>query len=384
MLPPDLPAGSHPDRPADFPADMPGFLARFGNDDACRDYLFARRWPDGFRCPRCDCRRCYRLERRIVYECSACGFQHALLAGTIFEQTKTPLSRWFLACYLFLASKGGVSALELKRHLGFKSDQTAWSWLHKLRAAMGPRGERLRDPVEVGATPLGGPAPGEPGRGHGHRAPGKTLVAGAVEVRTAVATAPDPERLSGAARARAIAMARRLEATGGEVRRRRLDRLRLAAAGSASQPDRFAAAAIAAAVEPADAIARAGSAAGCEAAGAWAVDAPDAALRGHAGGADTAALVAETGVAPAHSPAIHLVFMLARRLLAGTYHGGVGRHLPRYLDELAFRFDRKRLGPIERVASIIDRALGTAPVTLQMIFSRNLCDLEVVEGQPRT
>ena len=87
---------------SDLPADLPSFLARFGTDEACRDYLFARRWPDGFCCPRCDGRRCYRLETRIVYDCASCGAQHSLLAGTIFEQTKTPLrcapGSWLFTC----------------------------------------------------------------------------------------------------------------------------------------------------------------------------------------------------------------------------------------------------------------------------------------------
>jgi hypothetical protein len=53
-----------------------------------------------------------------------------MLAGTIFEQTKTGLARWFLAIWLVSSSKGGISAMELKRQMGFGSHQTAWSWLH--------------------------------------------------------------------------------------------------------------------------------------------------------------------------------------------------------------------------------------------------------------
>ena len=52
---------------SDLPADLPGFLVRFGTDEACRDYLFSRRWPEGFCCPRCRGRHCYRLATRIVY-----------------------------------------------------------------------------------------------------------------------------------------------------------------------------------------------------------------------------------------------------------------------------------------------------------------------------
>ena len=346
---------------SDLPADLPGFMARFGTDDACRDYLFSRRWPEGFRCPRCHDARHYRLETRIVYECVGCRFQHALLAGTIFEQTKTPLHIWFLAIHLFLSSKGGVSALELKRQLGFKSDQTAWSWLHKLRAALSLRGTPLEGPVEVDETLLGGPLFKEPGPGKRGRpagggqesgAGGKTLVAGAVEVRVETVAAPDPEPLSGAARARAIAMAERLAANGDDLQRC-LGRIRLAVIGAASADvlGRF----IEAAVAPGTAITTDG----------WAAYRRPGRPRPH-----SRIIVSKVGPAHEHLPAIHLVFTLLKRLLIGTYHGGVGRHLPRYLDEFVFRFNRKCLSPIARVMAGIDRAIHTQPLTLQMIFAR--------------
>jgi Transposase zinc-ribbon domain len=139
---------------SDLPTDLNAFFDRFSSEDRCRDHLFALKWPDGFLCP-CGGRRCYRLQTRLAYECTACGAQQALLAGTLFEQTKSPLRHWFRAIYFFLASKGGLSALELKRHMGFKSDQTAWSWLHKLRRAMAVQDGPLVAPIEVDETLLG-------------------------------------------------------------------------------------------------------------------------------------------------------------------------------------------------------------------------------------
>src|SRR6187200_3237382 len=122
--------------PDDLPKDMPSFLARFGTDQQCRESLFAARWPDGFRCVACGHDDAYALKTKIVYECVACGKQHSLLAGTIFEQTKTGLGRWFLAFYLVTSSKRGISAMEFKRQMGFASYGTAWTWLHKIRKAM--------------------------------------------------------------------------------------------------------------------------------------------------------------------------------------------------------------------------------------------------------
>src|SRR3954462_9270338 len=163
--------------PADLPTDLPSFQARFGTDEQCRDYLFEARWPEGFCCTGCGHVDAYRHKKRLIDECVACGKQHSLLAGTIFEQTKTGLSRWFLAVYLVTSSKGGIAATELERRPGLGSYQPAWTWPHKLRKAMvRPDREPLAGRVEADETYVGGPRPGKRGPG----AAGKTLGAGAV------------------------------------------------------------------------------------------------------------------------------------------------------------------------------------------------------------
>ena len=149
-----------------------------GADHRCRAHLTRGRWPEGFRCARCGHERAYSHQRRLIEECAACGKQHSLLAGTMFEQTKTGLARWFLAIWLVTSSKGGISALELQRQMGFGSYQTAWAWLHKIRKAMvRPDRRPLAERVEADETLVGGARPGRRGRG----AAGKTVVAGAVE-----------------------------------------------------------------------------------------------------------------------------------------------------------------------------------------------------------
>src|SRR3954466_3329030 len=156
--------------PDDLPEDMPSFVARFGSDEQCREYLFKARWPDGFRCSACGHDDVYALKTKIVYECVACRKQHSLLAGTIFEQTKTGLAKWFLAIHLVTSSKGGIAATELKRQLGLGSYQTAWTWLHKLRKAMvRPDREPLAGRVEADEPYVGGPRPAK----RGGRPPGQ-------------------------------------------------------------------------------------------------------------------------------------------------------------------------------------------------------------------
>ena len=111
-----------------------------GADHQCRAYLFAQRWPEGFRCAGCGHGAAWHHRQRLIEECAACGRQPPILAGTIFEQTKTGLSRWFLAIWLVTSSKGGISAIglcpiprrdvgradrELQRQMGCSSYQTA-------------------------------------------------------------------------------------------------------------------------------------------------------------------------------------------------------------------------------------------------------------------
>ena len=335
--------------PSDLPTDLNAFLDRFSSEEGCREHLFALKWPDGFRCP-CGGQRCYRLATRLAYECSACGAQQALLAGTLFEQTKSPLRHWFRAIYFFLASKGGLSALELKRHMGFKSDQTAWSWLHKLRRAMAVRGAPLEGPVEVDETLLGGPEPGKRGRGAG----GKTLVAGAVETRLVPRQAPDPSALRGAALAKALALGERLAADPGS-RRRCLGRARLGVIDAAS------------AEALGDFI---DTAVGRDAE--ISTDGWKAYLKGGRGRAHTRIVLSSVeGGAHEHLPAVHLLFTLLKRVVGATYHGGIGRHLPAYLDEFIYRFNRKSLSPARNALGVIVRAMATPPLPNRTILSRN-------------
>ncbi len=75
----------------DLPRDLPRFLRRFGTDAKCRAWLVRARWPEGFRCAGCGHEQAYSHRKRLIEECVACGKQHSILAGTIFEQSKLAL-----------------------------------------------------------------------------------------------------------------------------------------------------------------------------------------------------------------------------------------------------------------------------------------------------
>ncbi len=165
----------------DFPLTILEFQQRFGTEEACRAYLFASRWPEGFVCPCCDACDAGGQTRRHLWICTVCGRQTSITAGTVMHKTRLGLRTWFWAAYLVSTFHPGISAKQLQRQLGIGCHETAWAMLHKLRAAMvAPERELLRDEVEIDEFFLGGYEEGlRGGRQHGK----KVLCGVAIEVR---------------------------------------------------------------------------------------------------------------------------------------------------------------------------------------------------------
>ena len=142
----------------DYPRTILELEQRFSTD-ACRDYLLLLRWPDGFICPRCQGREAWKASRGRLL-CRTCRHQTSVTAGTIFQDTRKPLTLWFRAIWLITSQKNGVSAASVQQILGLQSYQTAWTWLHKLRRAMvRPNREKLKGVVETDETFVGGEDP---------------------------------------------------------------------------------------------------------------------------------------------------------------------------------------------------------------------------------
>jgi hypothetical protein len=140
----------------DYPRTQEEFEARFASEEACRAYLTQLRWPDGFVCPRCGGVKAWPA-RGVLWHCAGCGRQTSVTAGTIFQDTRSPLTTWFRAMWAVTSHKTGTSALAVQQVLGLGSYQTAWTWLHKLRRAMvRPSRDRLSGRIEVDETFLGG------------------------------------------------------------------------------------------------------------------------------------------------------------------------------------------------------------------------------------
>jgi transposase-like protein/IS1 family transposase len=165
------------------------FDAAFPDEDACKAYLVARRWPDGVHCPRCGNPKVYDLKsRQWHWQCEQCapdGYRFSHIAGTIFENTNKPLRDWFKVAHLMLASKKGMSALQIMRYMGFGSYKTAWLMCHKIRTALIEDIGKLGGIVEVDESFIGGKDKNKHwdgvSRGRKHRPSNKTAIIGAVQ-----------------------------------------------------------------------------------------------------------------------------------------------------------------------------------------------------------
>src|ERR671916_2757817 len=129
---------------------------RFHDEDKCRRYLEGLRWPDGLECPRCGGKTISHITTRHQLDCDSCRYRFSVTAGTIFHDSHLPLWKWFLAVYLIVESKKGISANQVKRTLNV-SYKTAWYLSHRIRAALKDEGaEYLTGIVEADETYVGG------------------------------------------------------------------------------------------------------------------------------------------------------------------------------------------------------------------------------------
>jgi len=271
----------------EYPRTLSELEKWFSTEEACRNYLFTLRWPEGFRCPRCGRGKGWPLEKGMV-QCVECGYKASITAGTIFEGTHKPLTLWFRAIWWVTSQKNGASAKGIQAILGLGSYETAWTWLHKLRRAMvRPGRDRLSGEIEVDETYVGGAHEGKRGRG----ARGKSLVVIAAQ-------------LDGP---------------------RKIGRIRLQPVPDASAESLIEA--VQQTTEPGSLIRTDG----------WPSYGPleDKGFR-------HSVVRQESEVGDNLLPRCHRVASLLKRWLLGTHQGGISHeHLAYYLDEFTFRFNRR-------------------------------------------
>jgi transposase-like protein/ribosomal protein L37AE/L43A len=292
----------------DYPRTLLEFEQRFGTEEACVEYLFKLRWPEGFRCPHCGHPKAW-ARKRGVYRCACCRSETHVTAGTVFQDTRKPLRIWFRAIWHLTSQKYGANALGLKRVLDLGCYQTAWTWLHKLRCAMvRPGRDRLSGTIQADEIYIGGEKPGKRGRG----AAGKALVVIMVELK---------------------------EGKSARIRLRRVPD----ASGTSLEG------AIKDGVEPGSTVQTDG----------W----------GGYGRLSELGYVHEVirkdaAVGRNVLPKVNRVVSLLKRWLFGTYQGGVHlSHLDYYLDEYTFRFNRRTSRSRGKLFyRLVEQAIAIGPV----------------------
>jgi len=304
----------------DFPRSVLEFQRRFADEAACAEWLFETRWPSGFVCPACGHAKGWRLAgKAFTVECAGCAKQTSVTAGTVMHGSKLPLTVWFWAAYLMATHSNGISALQVHRQLGLGSYKSAWLLCHKLRRAMvAPGRTPLAGLVEVDETAIPCRSKDDPpGGGSGRSHQGKMLLAGAVESRPS-----GPGRV----------------------------RLAVIADYSADSLHAF----LRAGVAPGAIVKTDG----------WS---------GYPGAQGLTHDPHTVGPMAAHLvlPWAHRVFANLKRWALGVYHGLRRPHLQAYLDEFAFRFNR-RSDRHAAFRTLLAIGLATRPVTYKMMIAPEL------------
>lgn len=301
------------------PRSLSEFQAEFPDEAAYAEFLIRYRWPAGFVCPTCGgCRAARLRSRAYTFECLGCGRQTSVTAGTILHRTKLPLTTWFWTAHLIATHSNGISAAQLANQIGVKVD-TAWLLLHKFRAAMTDRERQpLQGLVEVDQTEI-------PFRtDDDERTPdGRIVIIGAVEI---------VDRISGETPKTDF---------NSTYKNTRPRRVRLAVIPNESQESIHAF--VRENIEP----------------GATLLTDGHASYLGLNTGTEAERYILDqrvVGKMAAHLVLfwVHRVFSLIKRWGMGTFLGFRARHIDRYLEEYAFRFNRRywRRASFERILGL--------------------------------
>ena len=176
-----------------------GLLKAFPDEAACAKHLEGLRWPDGIVCPLCSSsRKIHRLSRPAIYKCADCRKQFSVRKGTIYEESRLPLQKWFMAAFLMTTSRKGISSHQLAREIGV-TQKTAWFVLGRLRQAAEQASSTagtLPGPVEADESYFGGKNKNRHTRQKqaGRGPSGKMAVAGVVSRTTRQAVAKKVEQ----------------------------------------------------------------------------------------------------------------------------------------------------------------------------------------------
>ena len=290
----------------DFPRTATEFEKRFATEEDCRAYWIEARWGGRPACARCNSTRVWTIREGTTFQCADCRHQTSLTSGTLLEKTRKPLKMWFRAVFEISTRRTGISAKNLERIMGFGSYKTAWTWLHKLRAALvRPDREPLGPFVQMDEALVGG-------KGGPHKE--LVLVAAEVDGRVRLAHA----------------------ATNDKATLKRFTDEQVAADARVTTD------------------------------GLASYDSESLGKRPHEAKVQTKAERRENDAVQS----CHWTISLLKRWLLGTHAGAVSpKHLQAYLDEYAFRHNRRRTNGVGRIAArVIERLVARRPLTMRSLI----------------
>jgi transposase-like protein len=297
--------------------DLMEFMRRFQTDEQCRELLFKLRWPEGIVCPRCGSKHFYRVKTRSLYDCSRCGYQVSATANTIFHKSHIPINKWFVAIFLAAHDKRGVSSVKLSRDIGV-SQPAAWLMLHKIRKAMSDRdsGCMLSKIVEIDDAYFGAPDEG------GKRGRGTDKTPGVIALQVDDKGRPEfiklsvVENLQGETLSAAI---QEMVEHGSEIRTDGLPSYgKLSECQYELKQEKFD---------------------------------PDG--------------------NPEHLLWLHKAISNLKAFIAGTFHGLDKKHLQRYFDEFAYRFNRRKYGS-QLFMHLLEACVSTETITYKQLVCKTV------------
>ena len=289
----------------DFHRTATEFEARFATEEDCCAYWIQARWGGEPACARCESKRVWTIRDGTTFECAECGHQTSLTSGTVLEKTRKPFKMWFRAIFEISTRRTGISGKDLQRIMGFGSYETAWTWLHKLRSAMvRSDGEPMGPFVQVDEALVGGKG-----------GPHKELVLVAAEANGRVRLAHAENNDTGTC--------------GLFVSGQIADDAHVVTDGHAGYNE------------------------------------TSLGERGHDAVVQTKAERRERDAVQA----CHWTISLLKRWLMGTHAGAVSdKHLQAYLDEFAFRHNRRKTNGVGRItARVIESLVAKPPITMRQL-----------------